>query len=166
MRKLLVAMMLLGPLGCGEGKRPEPAADAGTAEAPGAAPEISRTTFAPSLGVDLTAMRQTPRGAWVRDLTVGTGAEVGAGTQVAIHYVGTLPDGKQFDANGPTDQPFVFRINAGEVVPGFDEGVLGMKVGGRRQVIIPPALGYGAQGNGPIPGNSILVFTIELVRVQ
>src|SRR5437667_154904 len=116
--------------------------------------------------VGLTAMRQTPRGAWVRDLTVGTGAEVGAGTQVAIHYVGTLPDGKQFDANGSTDQPFVFRINAGEVVPGFDEGVLGMKVGGRRQVIIPPALGYGAQGNGPIPGNSILVFTIELVRVQ
>src|ERR1043166_1284016 len=159
-------MMLLGPLGCGEGKHGAPAADAGAGGTPGAAPEISRTTFAPSLGVDLTAMRQTPRGAWVRDLTIGTGAEGGRGTQVAIHYVGTFPDGKQFDANGPADQPFVFRINAGEVVPGFDEGVLGMKVGGRRQVIIPPALGYGAPGNGPIPGNSILVFTIALVRVQ
>src|ERR1043166_8920899 len=101
MRKLLLAMMLLGPLGCGQGKRPEPAADAGAGGTPGAAPEISRTTFAPSLGVDLTAMRQTPRGAWIRDLTVGTGAEVGAGTQVAIHYVGALPDGKQFDAHGP-----------------------------------------------------------------
>jgi FKBP-type peptidyl-prolyl cis-trans isomerase FkpA len=166
LRKLLLVSMLLGPLGCGDGKRPEPAADAGAAGALGAAPDISRTTFAPSLGVDLAAMRQTPRGAWIRDLTLGTGAAVGAGTQVAIHYVGALPDGKQFDANGPADQPFVFRIDAGEVVPGFDEGVLGMKAGGRRQVIIPPALGYGAQGNGPIPGNSILVFTIDLVRVQ
>jgi peptidylprolyl isomerase len=111
-------------------------------------------------------MRRTPRGAWIRDLTVGAGAEVASGTQVAIHYVGTLPDGTQFDANGPADQPFVFRTGAGEVVPGFDEGVLGMKVGGRRQVIIPPALGYGAQGNGPVPGNAILVFTIDLVRAQ
>jgi peptidylprolyl isomerase len=165
MRKLLV-FMLLGPLGCGEGKRPAPAAEAGTGGTPGAAPEISRTTFAPSLGVDLTAMRQTPRRVWIRDLRIGTGAQVGAGAQVAIHYVGALPDGKQFDANGPAEQPFVFRINAGEVVPGFDEGVLGMRVGGRRQVIIPPALGYGAQGNGPVPGNAILVFTIDLVRVQ
>jgi peptidylprolyl isomerase len=85
---------------------------------------------------------------------------------VAIHYVGRLADGKQFDANRPADQPFVFRIDAGEVVPGFDEGVSGMRVGGRRQVIIPPALGYGARDNGPIPANSILVFTIDLVRVQ
>lgn len=160
MRKLLLAMVLLGTAGCRE--RPAP----GTGGAGGAEPEISRTTFAPSLGVDLAAMRQTPRGAYVRDLTVGTGAEVGSGTQVAIHYVGTFPDGKQFDANGPTDPPFVFRLNAGEVVPGFDEGVSGMKVGGRRQLIIPPALGYGSQANGPIPANSILVFTIDLIRVQ
>jgi peptidylprolyl isomerase len=164
MRKLLLSMLLLGPAGCKE--RAAPSAGAPAAGVPGAAPEIAKTTFAPSLGVDLAAMRQTPRGAWFRDLTVGTGVEVASGAQVAIHYVGTLPDGKQFDANGPADQPFVFRVNAGEVVPGFDEGVLGMKPGGRRQVIIPPALGYGSRDNGPIPGNSILVFTIDLVSVQ
>lgn len=160
MRNVLVAMAALAMAGCSR----RPAADAGAGG--GAAPDVSRTTFAPSLDVDLAAMRQTPRGAWIRDLTVGTGDPVGSGTQVAIHYTGTFPDGKQFDANGPNDQPFVFRINAGEVVPGFDEAVTGMRVGGRRLAIIPPALGYGSRDNGPIPGNSILVFTIDLVRVQ
>jgi FKBP-type peptidyl-prolyl cis-trans isomerase len=165
MRRLLFAMTLLVTAGCG--RRPAPGADGGATGATGSSvPEISRATFAPSLSVDLPAMRQTPRGVYVRDLTAGTGAEAVSGGQVAIHYVGKLADGKQFDANGPNDSPFVFRINAGEVVPGFDEGVLGMKVGGQRQVIIPPALGYGARDNGPIPANSILVFTIELVRVQ
>ena len=164
MRRLLLAMTLLASVGCGD--RPVPASGGAATGATGAAPEISRATFDPSLGVDLAAMRQTPRGVYVRDLTVGTGAEAVSGTQVAIHYIGRLADGKQFDANGPNDSPFVFRVNAGEVVPGFDEGVTGMKPGGRRQVVIPPALGYGARENGPIPANSILVFTIELVRAQ
>ena len=152
MRKLLMATTLLGVMACGK-----KTANSG---------DIARATFAPRLGVELSKLRQTPRGVYVRDLTVGAGAEAVSGSQVAIHYVGTLVDGKQFDANGPNDQPFSFRVNAGEVVPGFDEGVTGMKVGGRRQVIIPPALGYGARDNGPIPANSILVFTIDLVSVQ
>ena len=135
-------------------------------KAAGVSAEIARASFASSLGVDLSAMRQTPRGAYVRDLSVGAGPEAVSGSQAAIHYVGSFANGKQFDANGPNDQPLEFRVNAGEVVPGFDEGVTGMKVGGRRQVIIPPALGYGAKDYGTIPGNSILVFSIDLVRVQ
>src|ERR1043166_7550800 len=108
MRRLLLAMTLLATAACGG--RPVPAsrgaAPGGAApRATGAAPEISRATFDPSLGVDLAAMRQTPRGVYVRDLTVGTGAEAVSGTQVAIHYIGRLADGKQFDANGPNDSP-------------------------------------------------------------
>lgn len=129
-------------------------------------PDITSTTFAPSLGIELAAMTRTPRGAYLRDLSPGTGDPVAPGQQVAIHYQGSLPNGTPFDANGPTDQPFAFRLGAGEVVPGFDEGVAGMRVGGRRQLIIPPALGYGAEANGPIPANSILVFTIELVSAK
>ncbi len=160
MHRLLVVLAALGSMSCSD--RPVP--DAGPPEA--AAPDIARTTFAPSLGVDLGAMTQTPRGAWIRDLTAGAGEPVTAGKEVAIHYVGNLPDGKQFDANGPADAPYAFRLGAGEVVPGFDEGVTGMRVGGRRQVVIPPALGYGAQANGLIPANAILVFTIELVSAR
>ena len=131
-----------------------------------AVPDLSAITYAPALGIDLAAMSRTPRGVLYRDLTPGTGEPVGAGKLVAIHYVGTLPDGTQFDANGPSDPPYEFPLGAGKVVPGFEEAVTGMKVGGKRQVVIPPALGYGAQANGPIPANSVLVFTIDLVSAR
>jgi peptidylprolyl isomerase len=130
------------------------------------APDLSTIAFAPALAIDLAAMSRTPRGVLYRDLTPGTGEPVGAGKRVAIHYVGTLPNGTQFDANGPSDPPYEFRLGAGEVVAGFDEGVTGMRLGGKRQVVIPPALGYGPQANGPIPANSVLVFTIDLVSAR
>lgn len=126
----------------------------------------SQVTFAPVLGVDLATMSKTPSGAWYKDLATGDGLAVGAGRRVAIHYDGRLPNGARFDVNGPTDQPFSFRVGMGDVVRGFDEGVVGMKVGGRRLVVIPPELGYGPQGNGPVPPNATLVFTIELVSAQ
>ena len=126
----------------------------------------SQITFAPVLGVDLATMAKTPSGAWYKDLTAGDGAPVGAGKHVAIHYDGRLPNGARFDVNGPTDQPFAFVLGVGAVVRGFDEGVAGMKVGGRRLVVIPPELGYGPQGNGPVPPNATLVFTIELVSAR
>jgi FKBP-type peptidyl-prolyl cis-trans isomerase len=160
MHRLIIVVAALGAVNCSDRPAPDAAPPAGSV------PDVAATTFAPSLGVDLAAMTKTPRGAWIRDLTVGTGEPVAAGQQVAIHYAGSLPGGQQFDANGPADAPFVFRLAAGEVVPGFDEGVTGMRVGGTRQVVIPPALGYGAEANGPIPANSILVFTIELVSVR
>jgi FKBP-type peptidyl-prolyl cis-trans isomerase len=126
----------------------------------------ARATYAPALNVDLAAMRQTPGGVLYRDLVTGTGAEVDSGTTVGIYYTGNLTDGRQFDANQPPRPPYSFSVKTGDVIPGFDEGVMGMRRGGRRQVIIPPELGYGAQGIGPIPPNAILVFTIEVAEVR
>jgi len=160
MPRLLLVLTALTAVACKD--RPSPEA----APPETGAPDISRTTFAPALGVDISAMTATPRGVWYRDLTVGTGDPVDAGKEVSVHYAGTLPDGTPFDANGPAEAPLVFRIDGGEMIPGFDEAVRGMRVGGKRLVVIPPALGYGAQANGPIPANAILVFTIDLVSAR
>jgi FKBP-type peptidyl-prolyl cis-trans isomerase len=158
-------LLLLLAIACSDAPAP-PVPPPSSASSASTAPDLSAITYAPALGIDVAAMSRSPRGVLYRDLTSGTGDPVGAGKLVAIHYVGTLPDGTQFDANGPSDPPYEFRLGAGEVVPGFDEAVTGMKVGGKRQVVIPPALGYGAQANGPIPANSVLVFTIDLVSAR
>jgi peptidylprolyl isomerase len=103
----------------------------------------------------------------VRDLKTGDGAEAKSGDQVSVQYVGVLySDGKQFDSSFDRGQPFSFQLGGGQVIPGWDQGVAGMKVGGRRELIIPPDLGYGAQGQPPtIPANATLVFVIDLVSV-
>jgi FKBP-type peptidyl-prolyl cis-trans isomerase len=103
----------------------------------------------------------------VEDLKTGDGAEAKAGDHVSVQYVGVLYDGgKQFDSSWDRGQPFDFQLGSGQVIPGWDQGVEGMKVGGRRELIIPPNLGYGAQGQPPtIPPNSTLVFVIDLVSV-
>ena len=129
-------------------------------------PDITMTTFAPALGIDLSKMTKTASGLYFRDLTVGTGATVLVGKRVSIHYIGWLSSGTQFDANQPGSSPFQFTVGTGQVIPGFDEGVRGMAIGGRRQLIIPPSLGYGSTASGPIPANSILVFQIDLVAIQ
>jgi len=105
------------------------------------------------------------------DLTVGTGAEAAVGRQVSVHYVGWLYSetaaenkGTQFDTSVGR-APFAFTVGSG-VIAGFSQGVTGMKVGGIRRVVIPPSLGYGAQANGSIPGNSTLIFEIQLLSVQ
>jgi len=103
----------------------------------------------------------------VRDLKTGDGAEAKSGDQVSVQYVGVLYDGgKQFDSSWDRGQPFSFQLGSGQVIPGWDQGVAGMKVGGRRELIVPPDLGYGKQGQPPtIPGNATLVFVIDLVSV-
>jgi peptidylprolyl isomerase len=103
----------------------------------------------------------------VKDLKTGDGAEAKSGDQVSVQYVGVLYDGgKQFDSSWDRGQPFSFQLGSGQVIPGWDQGVQGMKVGGRRELIIPPDLGYGKQGQPPtIPGNATLVFVIDLVSV-
>lgn len=106
------------------------------------------------------------------DTTVGTGAQADTTRTVTVHYTGYLYDGRvantkgtQFDSSvGKT--PFTFKLGAGSVIPGFDQGVTGMKVGGKRTVTIPASLGYGASGSGPIPPNAALVFDLELVSVS
>jgi peptidylprolyl isomerase len=102
-----------------------------------------------------------------KDLKVGTGAEAKAGDKVSVQYVGVLYDnGTQFDSSYSRGQPFPFQLGGGQVIPGWDQGVAGMKVGGQRELIIPPDLAYGAQGQPPtIPPNATLVFVIDLVSV-
>jgi len=111
-------------------------------------------------------MTTTPSGLQYRDDVVGTGAEAKAGHHVRVHYTGTLTDGKKFDSSRDRDQPFHFALGAGSVIRGWDEGVAGMKVGGRRTLVIPAELGYGSRGVGPIPANSTLVFDVELLDVH
>jgi FKBP-type peptidyl-prolyl cis-trans isomerase FkpA len=101
------------------------------------------------------------------DLSKGKGAVAKAGDQVKVHYTGWLTDGKKFDSSLDRGEPFAFKLGAGMVIKGWDEGVAGMKVGGKRQLRIPAELGYGAAGAGPvIPPNAVLVFDVELLGVN
>ena len=103
----------------------------------------------------------------VTDIVVGTGAEAVAGKTVSVHYVGTLTDGTKFDSSRDRGTPFSFLLGSGQVIKGWDQGVAGMKVGGKRSLVIPPELGYGAAGApGAIPGNATLNFEVELLEVE
>lgn len=102
----------------------------------------------------------------IHDVKVGKGAVARPGMVVTVHYRGTLTNGKQFDASRDRGQPFSFNLGAGEVIKGWDQGVAGMRVGGKRRLRIPPALGYGARGAGTdIPPNATLIFEVELLKV-
>jgi peptidylprolyl isomerase len=106
-----------------------------------------------------------PKTLETKDLIVGTGPEAKAGQSVTVNYVGVLyRGGKEFDASWKRKEPFTFELGAGKVIKGWDQGVAGMKVGGRRELIIPAELGYGAQGSPPnIPPNAPLVFVVDLL---
>ncbi|HNB51177.1 MAG TPA: FKBP-type peptidyl-prolyl cis-trans isomerase [Anaerolineales bacterium] len=108
----------------------------------------------------------TATGLQYEDLVVGSGPAAKDGDTVSVHYTGWLEDGTKFDSSVDRGEPFPFTLGAGGVIPGWEEGVAGMQVGGKRRLIIPPDLGYGPQDYGPIPGNSTLIFEVELLEIK
>lgn len=99
------------------------------------------------------------------DVKIGAGAEVVPGSTVRVHYVGRLSNGQEFDNSETRGTPFEFTVGEGRVIAGWEEGLIGMKVGGERTLVIPPQFGYGTQAVGPIPPNATLLFTIKLLEV-
>ena len=121
--------------------------------------------FATDLGIDLAQMTLTPSGLYWQDLVVGGGAAAGVADTVWVHYTGWLPDGTTFDST--VDKPALkFLLGVGLVIRGWDEGIVGMNMGGTRRLVIRPALAYGRAGKGPIPPLATLVFDVRLVNVK
>jgi peptidylprolyl isomerase len=135
-------------------------ADVVIAEAAKLTPQTSETQ-------KMSEIVTTPSGLKYEVITAGTGAIPKAGQQVVVHYTGTLDDGTKFDSSRDRNQPFKFKLGAGQVIKGWDEGLSTMKVGDRRNLILPPELGYGSRGaGGVIPPNATLIFDVELLGIE
>lgn len=142
------------------------AAPNASAAADPAAGDPGSTNFAPSLGIDLAKFTRRPSGLFVLDVAPGTGPEATAGKTVKVHYTGWTADGHQFETSRSGD-PIEFPLGQSAVIAGWDEGIAGMKVGGKRRLVIPSAMAYGTAGSGPdIPPNSVLIFDVELVSAS
>ncbi|MEM9336246.1 MAG: FKBP-type peptidyl-prolyl cis-trans isomerase [Patescibacteria group bacterium] len=102
----------------------------------------------------------------IDDVVIGVGDEVAEGDVVSVHYIGTLPNGQEFDSSYRRGEPFQFTVGEGRVIAGWEQGILGMQQGGQRILVIPSDLGYGDQNFGPIPAGATLVFAIELLEIQ
>ncbi len=127
----------------------------------------SLTTSSSTMDLSLNPNEPLPTELTITDQVVGTGAEAVPGSTVSVNYTGSLPDGTVFDASANHGGAFTFPLGAGQVIKGWDQGVAGMKVGGKRLLVIPPHLAYGDQAvGGVIPANATLVFEVELVSVQ
>lgn len=121
----------------------------------------------PSPIVENNNMQENVTELKIEDLVVGTGAEAVSGKEISVHYTGTLTNGTKFDSSKDRGTPFEFTLGAGQVIQGWDKGFAGMKVGGKRKLIIPSDMGYGAQGaGGVIPPNATLIFEVELLDVK
>lgn len=123
------------------------------------------TRYSAALRVDLSEMEARPSGLYVQDIVVGEGVRADSGDVVRVHYVGWLPTGTEFDSRRD-GAPLEVALGYGQVIAGWDQGVVGMRVGGHRRLIVPPALGEGVTGRGRVPANSTLVFDVQLVEVE
>lgn len=167
---MVMGLAMAGVLACGGGDAPADAdAEAGAeSAAPVVTPELLATVatqYSSELAIDLATMTKTASGLHFRDVLEGAGDAAKSGDRVRAHYTGWLPDGTMFDSSMDGDPPIEFGLGTGEFIKGWDEGVVGMKVGGRRRLVIPPGLAYGVDGRGPIPALATLVFDIELVEI-
>ncbi len=165
MRAKSLAFALITCLLVACSQREKPAVPADENAAPEATPS---STDQPTAGTETMALQKI-------ELAPGSGAEIKSGQNALVHYTGWLYDaaapenkGKKFDSSLDRNQPFEFPVGGGFVIPGWDEGVVGMKVGGKRRLVIPPEMGYGAAGagGGLIPGGATLVFDVELVEIR
>ena len=133
------------------------------ASSAGPPPDPATTVYAPETGVDLSRMEETSSGLYIEEIAEGVGKNAMRGDRVRIHFVGWLPDGTLFDST-LGGEPYVFELGSGEVIRGWNQGIVGMKVGGRRRLVIRPGLAYGPRGRAPqVPPNAILVFEIQLL---
>ncbi len=156
MMRLLVVITLAA---CGGSATPHPASDMSTSAPPSAAADGGAAPGEPGAVVPGTVT--------IVDNVVGSGATAKSGDRVTVHYTGTLLDGTVFDSSRTRGAPFDFRLGRGEVIPGWEQGIAGMKIGGRRTLTIPPDLAYGSQGAGAaVPPNAPLVFDVELLSLQ
>jgi FKBP-type peptidyl-prolyl cis-trans isomerase len=152
----IAGCLALLPIGCTCNKQEE-------AKTPESTPASAGETAAPQAG---TETPQSGSALKIEEITAGSGEEAVDGKQVTVHYVGTLTNGTKFDSSIDRNQAFPFVLGQGQVIKGWDQGVKGMKVGGKRKLTIPPELGYGAEGaGGVIPPNATLVFEVELLGV-
>ncbi|GEN09850.1 peptidylprolyl isomerase [Myxococcus fulvus] len=160
-RFVLLCALVLPLVGCGDDPK-EPTPPVGNPDDG----DPTKVTYAASLNVDLAAMTRLDSGLFLLDQEVGTGPEAVVGRRVQVHYTGWFPDGTRFTTSegGPA---LAFDLGAGFVIKGWDQGVVGMRVGGKRRLILPYDLAYGAEGNPPrIPPYSVLIFDTELVSVR
>lgn len=125
----------------------------------------SSEVFASALGVNIANMTERASRLYVQDIVVGTGAEATAGKSLRVRYTGWLRTGQEFDSNRNSGDPYTFTLGAGRVISGWDIGVAGMRVGGKRRLVLGSDYGYGSQGSGQIPPNATLVFDVELVSI-
>jgi FKBP-type peptidyl-prolyl cis-trans isomerase FkpA len=172
----LAIAMLIAVAGCQEGSSGG-STPAGSASSGTSTSATNTTTTTSESGMSAGAKTEAPAaaskevtmpsGLKYEDVVVGNGAEATSGKTVSVHYTGWLTDGTKFDSSVDRGQPYQFALGSGAVIRGWDEGVAGMKVGGKRKLTIPPDLAYGAGGRPPvIPGGATLVFDVELVGVN
>jgi peptidylprolyl isomerase len=165
----VIAVLALAAAGCGnddDNDKKEAATTPATASTPAATTPAPTTETATKPKVTVPS-GPPPKKLEIKDLKPGSGQAAKAGDALTVQYVGVnYANGKQFDASWDRGQPFQFQLGAGGVIPGWDEGLVGMKAGGRRELIIPPDLAYGAQGAPPdIPPNATLIFVIDLEQI-
>lgn len=162
-----IALVTAALAGCVPSPDAAPGLDQETTALAQAVADPAMLTYHPDLQVKLDEMIHRATGVLYRDLRVGTGDSLTTGRVAVVRYGGWLPDGTLFDTNRQDDlPPFSFRVGAGEVIEGWDDGLLGMQAGGIRKLIIPYQMGYGEMGSGPIPPYATLVFDVELLEIR